>query len=77
MSRPVGEVQVFPTTLFRDNRAGCSAAFWGRIGEREGRPRNGELDGVSLRRLEGVEAMFACVIGTPSTAMRGPDEASC
>jgi len=60
VSNPVGEAQVVPTTRFKLNRDGVSEAA-PRL--RSGvRPlslagRNGELDGVSRRRLEGVEAI--------------------
>lgn len=57
MSKPVGDEQVVPTTFFRaslDSGPGLP-----RIGDREGRERKGEFEGVSLRRLlDGVEAIL-------------------
>jgi hypothetical protein len=57
VSNPPGHEHVVPTTLLRDSRE--SGAVRPRIGDLDGRGRNGELDGVNLRRLEGVDAIFA------------------
>ena len=57
MSKPPGHEHVVPTTLLSDIRE--SEAGRPRIGDLDGRGRNGELDGVNLIRLEGVDAIFA------------------
>lgn len=72
MSKPVGEEQVEPTTRFRDRREGAedveeaeedvaaarSLKVRERMGDRDMRFMKGELDGVSLRRLDGVDAIL-------------------
>jgi hypothetical protein len=57
VSKPVGEAHVVPTTRFSDRRESLVDAL-ARIGEREGRWRKGEFEGVSLSRLEGVDAIL-------------------
>jgi hypothetical protein len=72
VSKPVGEEQVEPTTRFRDRREGVeefaemeeevaaarSLKIRERIGDRDMRFMKGEFDGVSLRRLDGVDAIL-------------------
>lgn len=65
MSNPVGELQVVPITRWSERQDSPRAR--GRLGDREGRPRNGELDGVSLIRFEGVDAAIALRHGLGGT----------
>lgn len=53
-SKPVGEVQVVPTTLFR-NRRGSQIRL--RAGDLEKGAKLCELEEANLWRLEGVDAM--------------------
>lgn len=55
----MGEVHVVPITRFKESRESWVKARE-RIGDREGRWRKGELDGVSRSRLfEGVDAIVS------------------
>ena len=60
VSNPVGEEQVVPMTRLRESLE----LSWGRprigdLEDLEGRPKNGEFEGVSFRRpWEGVAAMI-------------------
>lgn len=58
MSKPVGEEQVVPTTRLSESLASKKLVGRERMGERDGRWKKGELDGVTFSRLEGVEDIF-------------------
>lgn len=69
----MGEAHVVPTTRFKDKRGSC-VRF--RPGDFEKFWNNEELEGVNLRRFDGVWAMLKHTLCSLRLTTQGPQERS-